>query len=166
MNISKLYMIAKYITNYDDINNGEIINDNKVSEPIHTYDEDSYVNNTLIHTKPSDIFFLSVLLLTCSSALIYRMYGCIKLKCRTESLNLYAINNETIESGHSISIDGVIETIENSNDEPCSICLESFLISNRTITLECNHKYHSGCIMDWLHRDNICPLCRQVVPLN
>jgi hypothetical protein len=133
MNISKLYMIAKYITNYDDINNGEIINDNKVSEPIHTYDEDSYVNNTLIHTKPSDIF---------------------------------AINNETIESGHSISIDGVIETIENSNDEPCSICLESFLISNRTITLECNHKYHSGCIMDWLHRDNICPLCRQVVPLN
>ena len=50
---------------------------------------------------------------------------------------------------------------ENNIIEQCPICLED--ISDNSYTLECNHKYHTECIVKWFrNNNNTCPLCKDV----
>lgn len=50
---------------------------------------------------------------------------------------------------------------ENNTIEQCPICLED--ISDNSYTLECNHKYHTECIVKWFrNNNNTCPLCKDV----
>ena len=53
------------------------------------------------------------------------------------------------------------ELIEDIDDDPCSICLEEFVVPNRIIVLPCEHKFHSDCIKSWISQDSSCPICRQ-----
>ena len=46
----------------------------------------------------------------------------------------------------------------------CSICIEPFTSSQTNIVLQCNHKFHSHCIKEWLEKELICPNCR--APIN
>lgn len=47
--------------------------------------------------------------------------------------------------------------MENKN-ELCSICYEE--LSENAHALECGHKYHCSCIINWFRKDhNNCPLC-------
>ena len=53
-----------------------------------------------------------------------------------------------------------MDTVEN---EICSICYESFE-DNEGYTLECNHTFHPGCIIQWFRNNHSnCPLCNEVV---
>ena len=31
---------------------------------------------------------------------------------------------------------------------------------NNCVKLDCNHKFHSHCITEWLHKELTCPNCR------
>ena len=42
----------------------------------------------------------------------------------------------------------------------CSICLEDFERSDKTLTLRCNHQFHKTCIDEWLVKRSSCPYCR------
>lgn len=42
----------------------------------------------------------------------------------------------------------------------CPICLEAYEASSRLIDLECNHTFHSRCIMEWFRENSTCPVCR------
>ena len=53
------------------------------------------------------------------------------------------------------------ELTEDSGGEPCSICLEEFVVPNRIIVLACEHKFHSDCIKSWILQESSCPICRQ-----
>ena len=45
--------------------------------------------------------------------------------------------------------------------QKCSICLED--LSDEIYTLECNHKFHTKCIIKWFRNDNsTCPLCKDI----
>jgi hypothetical protein len=44
--------------------------------------------------------------------------------------------------------------------ENCSICLN--MISDNKKRLNCNHSFHSNCILQWFQQDNRCPICRDV----
>ena len=50
-------------------------------------------------------------------------------------------------------------------NDNCVICLENFTRISKTTTLECNHKYHSSCILKWKKKNNICPICRETIPI-
>jgi len=52
-----------------------------------------------------------------------------------------------------------------NQDEACSICLEEFKTDDEVITLPCSnrHIFHSSCILEWLPRNNACPLCKEAV---
>jgi hypothetical protein len=53
------------------------------------------------------------------------------------------------------------------SEEECSICFIP-LYDHKTITMECGHKYHKKCIINWLKTKNVCPLCneqRNMIPL-
>ena len=41
----------------------------------------------------------------------------------------------------------------------CAICLESI---SESITLDCKHSFHGGCIGAWLQKSSSCPICRDV----
>ena len=57
--------------------------------------------------------------------------------------------------------------IENENENNkdynviCSICIEP--LKEDVISLNCKHKYHKGCIKEWLTINNSCPLCRNEI---
>jgi hypothetical protein len=43
-------------------------------------------------------------------------------------------------------------------EEPCSICMEPIIKAG--MELECGHRFHSKCGVEWLKKHNSCPLCR------
>jgi len=45
----------------------------------------------------------------------------------------------------------------------CSICLELFNNEDENIILDCKHIYHSDCIIQWITKNNSCPLCRWIL---
>lgn len=49
--------------------------------------------------------------------------------------------------------------------EDCSICLEKFKVGGEAREMPCNHRFHSGCIENWLWVRKSCPLCRFLIPL-
>ena len=67
---------------------------------------------------------------------------------------------------------GVSEVVDVLNNE-CIICLEN--LSNPIFTLECNHRYHVGCIHNWFiiqqqqqeqrqqPQQSTCPNCRRII---
>lgn len=50
---------------------------------------------------------------------------------------------------------------ETSDKPTCSICLGDYSIGDTLITLPCGHMNHVDCIVPWLGRRNVCPMCRQ-----
>jgi hypothetical protein len=44
--------------------------------------------------------------------------------------------------------------------EECAVCLGGGSISGDVITLPCKHSFHSKCVLQWLTRRCLCPLCR------
>ncbi|EXC32248.1 E3 ubiquitin-protein ligase RING1-like protein [Morus notabilis] len=42
----------------------------------------------------------------------------------------------------------------------CAICLEEILLECEASRLPCLHFYHERCILRWLEKSNVCPLCR------
>jgi hypothetical protein len=54
--------------------------------------------------------------------------------------------------------------LEDNLDIKCSICLGELIKDEEIIYLNCNHKFHSGCIEEWLEKYNYkCPECRDEV---
>ena len=53
------------------------------------------------------------------------------------------------------------------NEDICSICYESLETEdhfNKIYNLECNHRFHTECIMKWFRNKNsTCPLCNDSI---
>ena len=46
-------------------------------------------------------------------------------------------------------------------DENCSICLEKFKGTDVVKQFACGqHIFHKKCLINWLKKSNICPLCK------
>ncbi|KNA05021.1 hypothetical protein SOVF_194290 [Spinacia oleracea] len=58
------------------------------------------------------------------------------------------------------------DTLRMSSDSACPICKQDFLLNQEIQKLECNHFYHSHCIMSWLQINNTCPVCRYRLPIH
>ena len=52
---------------------------------------------------------------------------------------------------------------ENPIEHVCSICLDNLNNNKELHTLqECNHQFHSSCLITWLRINNGCPMCRGI----
>ena len=51
--------------------------------------------------------------------------------------------------------------LDNLNN--CSICLDIMHEKLYIIELECNHRFHAGCILKWVTQNQCCPLCRSTI---
>lgn len=70
---------------------------------------------------------------------------------------------------HSMRIEVVPEyssqvDIFDSDEDFCSICLDTYKPKDKIKTLPCKHRYHRKCINQWLiNPSNTCPQCRACV---
>lgn len=46
----------------------------------------------------------------------------------------------------------------------CAICTEELEKDEKVSSLECQHVFHSECLIPWLEIQNTCPNCRFVLP--
>ncbi|KAK8523109.1 hypothetical protein V6N13_113067 [Hibiscus sabdariffa] len=46
------------------------------------------------------------------------------------------------------------------DDVKCSICQEEYVVGDEVGRLKCEHRYHAGCIQQWLQLKNWCPICK------
>ncbi|KAE8687505.1 alcohol dehydrogenase-like 7-like [Hibiscus syriacus] len=49
------------------------------------------------------------------------------------------------------------------DDVKCSICQEEYFVGDEVGRLQCEHRYHVGCIQQWLQVKNWCPICKASV---
>ena len=127
-------------------------------------------NNTIIIEEGSVYLFnmvaISILALCIVNGLckgISRVHQYINESRQTNNLNNLS-NYLLTHQGQEIE---GIEGVEEVNGEiTCSICIEAFTSSQTHIILECNHKFHTDCIKQWLEKELNCPLCRQSLQLN
>eukprot|EP00878_Enallax_costatus_P023827 GHUV01025379.1.p1 GENE.GHUV01025379.1~~GHUV01025379.1.p1 ORF type:complete len:184 (+),score=60.34 GHUV01025379.1:889-1440(+) len=59
-----------------------------------------------------------------------------------------------------------LDSIEDSNQPLCSVCLGSYKEGQLVTTLSCGHAYHRDCIYPWLlqqGRQATCPMCKAQV---
>ena len=118
-------------------------------------DNSHYHNETIvINNMPNQFIFnflaLSLISISVITALCKGLPTVIsKIKNAREISHLseYIIERETEEE-------------INVTVEICSICIESYMPREKTITLPCTHKFHSKCIKVWLEKESNCPLCR------
>ena len=83
-----------------------------------------------------------------------------------ESLRLLD-DNDTI----SYDTNSNYDTIINSQDDrliKCTICLERMYINDTQYIFEtdCDHYFHTKCIVKWLKENNTCPICRNRITIN
>lgn len=47
----------------------------------------------------------------------------------------------------------------------CTICTQSYDVSEMVSVLNCGHVYHPKCIMEWGHYNPSCPVCKTKIPV-
>lgn len=51
------------------------------------------------------------------------------------------------------------------NEKPnCCICITDINIGELTLMLPCGHMFHDACCVNWLEKNNTCPVCRFELP--
>ncbi|XP_021754447.1 RING-H2 finger protein ATL22-like [Chenopodium quinoa] len=68
-----------------------------------------------------------------------------------------------------VSIEALARSIIKNNDcTTCAICLEQLYGNKKEgalkVTMPCKHEFHEDCIVEWLHTNHLCPLCRFELP--
>ncbi|KAM7274552.1 hypothetical protein ACFE04_016418 [Oxalis oulophora] len=48
-------------------------------------------------------------------------------------------------------------------EDCCPICLEEYDPENPKLLTECEHHFHLSCILEWMERSDICPICDKEV---
>ncbi|GAB4841783.1 hypothetical protein Ancab_022507 [Ancistrocladus abbreviatus] len=57
-----------------------------------------------------------------------------------------------------------LEMVEAEAARECAICLEEMMGGSEVIRMPCMHIYHRECIVKWMEKNHVCPLCRFKMP--
>lgn len=67
-------------------------------------------------------------------------------------------SEETIRGLEEVRVEGLYLK------EACPVCLEGLSMGLEAMRMPCLHVYHESCIVEWLRKCNLCPLCRYEMP--
>ena len=133
---------------------GAIVTDTDNYEP---NDYDNFLNTTLKEETSEN----TIMILLCG--LIFGV-SCLSACCK------YVPNVRTYINRNSLNNyinQTQLEEQENTNNtDICPICIDPFVPRQLSLTLQCNHKFHTTCILDWLNKELSCPMCRTPIQLN
>ena len=70
--------------------------------------------------------------------------------------------NTNVNTNEERNIQLEMQSINNNSE--INVPIDNNIIDNRISTLPCGHRYHVKCITEWmLHRQKICPMCREKI---
>ncbi|XP_030946029.1 E3 ubiquitin-protein ligase SGR9, amyloplastic-like [Quercus lobata] len=75
-----------------------------------------------------------------------------------EALRARHMSEESIQGLEEVRVEGLYLK------EACPVCLEGLSMGLEAMRMPCLHVYHEGCIVEWLRKCNLCPLCRYEMP--
>ncbi|XP_057515652.1 probable E3 ubiquitin-protein ligase RHY1A [Amaranthus tricolor] len=52
---------------------------------------------------------------------------------------------------------------KSGEQEECAVCLDEFKVGDNLLNLPCAHRFHSTCLVPWLHNNAHCPCCRMSI---
>ncbi|CAH9100735.1 unnamed protein product [Cuscuta europaea] len=84
-----------------------------------------------------------------------------------DELARLAIDNEedyNISNATESSI-ATLEKVKSTEKGECAICLEDMEVNEMVTRMPCDHKFHGDCIVQWLGKGHVCPLCRFEMPV-
>ncbi|KAF5181652.1 E3 ubiquitin-protein ligase ring1-like [Thalictrum thalictroides] len=74
------------------------------------------------------------------------------------------------ESGASRASIDALEIYNVKKDELiediCTICRDEFLVGEEIKKMPCYHIYHTNCLLTWLEKSHVCPICRFKLPID
>jgi hypothetical protein len=111
-----------------------------------------YSNDTTIdeYTKDNiEIMLTLMLFISCCPTIFHLCKGLFSI-CK-DNFTLFRFKIYKIKSQDNLLLD------------ECSICLESYIVNDKIIYLNCGHIYHKDCIKSWLKKSNTCPHCREII---
>uniref|UniRef100_A0A6C0CFN8 RING-type domain-containing protein n=1 Tax=viral metagenome TaxID=1070528 RepID=A0A6C0CFN8_9ZZZZ len=129
------------------------------------YIDDTYMlhNESSVYAEPNPILPIgAIFILICSSICCSYQSGnyyMSDLLNRTSSNN-NNINESIIKSDRLKYYEYDTTIIDEFNKE-CCICLDKFEEKDKTVILDCNHRFHTNCILNWFKKELNCPLCRK-----
>ena len=85
----------------------------------------------------------------------------IEYIAHTQHIEIY-VPIEAVEATEP-NYDVINYTVTKTNNITCSICLEEQKLNEHWTKLHCEHNFHKKCIRNWLHVNNICPVCRCLI---
>lgn len=137
-------------------------------------DDDIMVNNTS-YNYDIDGFWTRVMISTimmvsvtcaCIKSCSFNNYRNYSPRIRRNSINQSLLNNQpNIQRLLDKYILEHESSLSEDLNETCSICIEPFESEETNIVLDCQHRFHSQCIVSWLEKQLICPLCRKTIQL-
>ncbi|KAK4744931.1 hypothetical protein SAY87_011243 [Trapa incisa] len=77
----------------------------------------------------------------------------LKYKDCKEKIDFNIEKETEIETDPLKSVEPVISS------EECPTCLEEYDADNPKIITKCDHHFHLACLLEWLERSDICPVC-------
>lgn len=87
----------------------------------------------------------------------------ISLLNHEESQGPSPASGEAVQSLERIKI--TTETVING-DPKCPICMSYYVPDDDLIKMPCQHLFHDECLIQWLNRNNTCPICRLELPVS
>ncbi|XVF30329.1 hypothetical protein REPUB_Repub16aG0047700 [Reevesia pubescens] len=72
-------------------------------------------------------------------------------------------DNPTMIPESKAAIEG-LEKVVVENPIVCTICLDDLSTSSEAKRMPCSHLFHDHCIIDWLGKSKLCPICRFELP--
>ncbi|KAJ7944945.1 E3 ubiquitin-protein ligase [Quillaja saponaria] len=77
-------------------------------------------------------------------------------ECKVQTdLELDSAKESEIEL--SKTVEAIVLAAE--DEDVCPICLEEYDAENPKITTKCEHHFHLACILEWMERSEMCPVC-------
>ncbi|XP_038688377.1 probable E3 ubiquitin-protein ligase RHC1A [Tripterygium wilfordii] len=73
-------------------------------------------------------------------------------------------SNRSINRLEKMAKDEMEGLAAGSGNYSCSICLDELWNGLEGRRMPCKHAFHSSCIVKWLKKSNMCPLCRYEMP--
>ena len=125
-------------------------------------DDDPYLSNNTIYDRESENTLMFIM---CGLIIGFSCFSACCKYAPTVKQKVISYTNRT--NLHNYINQRQLEERENTdNTDICSICIEPFVPRQLSLTLHCNHKFHTKCILDWLNQELSCPMCRTPIQFN
>ncbi|XP_049414767.1 E3 ubiquitin-protein ligase RING1-like [Solanum stenotomum] len=75
-------------------------------------------------------------------------------------------SKDAIEALEKVKVETL--NVDKSFGETCMICLGKLLTKDivELTRMPCKHMFHGDCIIQWLEKNHVCPLCRFRMPID